>query len=72
MRERDQSLGEVTTLLEAGEDVDALSTIRRLADQTDDPALQRELNEILATGRASSRGLRRSWDRLLLAYVVGR
>ncbi len=72
MRHEDQGLGEVADLLESGRDVDAIAVIRRVADQTDDPALRQELDELLASGKPSSRGFRRAWDRLSMAYVVGR
>ena len=72
MKQTDQSMREVTALLEAGRDVDALTAIQRLAEKTDDPALKHELNEVVADGRASSQGFRRAWDRLQMAYIVGR
>jgi len=72
MRGPDSDLHEVTSLLEAGRDVDAITAIERFAEQTDDPTLRRELYEVVASGRASSRGFRRAWDRLLMAYTVGR
>jgi hypothetical protein len=72
MRHADQSFGEATALLDAGRDVDALAVLRRLAGETDDPVLRHELDELLASGRASSRGFRKAWDRLQVAYFVGR
>jgi hypothetical protein len=59
-------------LLDVGRDEDALKTIKRLAEQTNDPALRHELEEVLASGRSSKRGFRKSWDRLYVAYTVGR
>ena len=72
MSEPDSSLHEVTALLEAGRDVEALTALERFAEQTDDHVLRRELYEVVANGRASSSGFRRAWDRLLMAYNVGR
>ena len=72
MRQPDQSLREATALIEAEQDEDALVIIQQLAEQTDDPALRHELDEVVASGRASSRAFRRAWDRLLMAYTVGR
>jgi hypothetical protein len=72
VRHLDQTLGEATALLDAGRDVEALAVLERLADQTDDPALRRELEELISSGSTSSRHLRKAWDRLLIAYVAGR
>jgi hypothetical protein len=72
MTRPDQSLHEVTTLLEEGRDTDAMTAIERLAEQTDDPVLRQELNAVVANGQTSARGFRRAWDRLQIAYVVGR
>ncbi len=66
------SLQEVNLLLEADRDSDAMIAIQRLAEQTDDPTLRHELNELIASGHASSPGFRRAWDRLQMAYIVGR
>jgi hypothetical protein len=72
MKHPDQSLGEVTALLEEGRDGEAFAVLERLVDETDDPVLKRELEEVIASGRDSSRGFRHAWDRLLMAYVAGR
>jgi hypothetical protein len=72
MKQPDQSLGEVTELLEAGREVEAFGALKRLADETDDPVLKRELEGVISSGDTSLRGFRKSWDRLLMAYVAGR
>ena len=72
MHQSDQGLHEVSDLLEGGRDSEALRAIARLADQTSDPVLRRELGDVVANGRASSRRFRKEWDRLYLAYGVGR
>jgi hypothetical protein len=72
MRQLDQSLHEVTALLDAGDDLDARAVIRRLARQTADPVLRRELQQLTTNGRSSSWELRKAWERLLWAYNVGR
>jgi hypothetical protein len=72
MKHEDQTLGEATALLDAGQDGPAFEILEHLAEETDDPALRRELEGVIASGRANSRGFRKSWDRLLIAYGVGR
>ena len=63
---------EVMSLLDAGRNADALAAIKHLADETTDPALRRELEDVLASGRSSTQGFRKSWDRVYMLYMVGR
>lgn len=71
-RSEDATIAEATELLDAGQDARAFDVIERLAEETDDPDLRRELEALVANGRASSRGFRKTWDRVMMAYQVGR
>lgn len=68
MSELDKPVEEAAALLAAGQEAQALETLRAAADATDDPGLLRAIHELAATGHDSSRGFHKiEWQRLMIA-----
>ncbi len=73
MRTEDTTVPEAAAAVDAGYDeVREYERLEHFAEHTDDPALRRELEASAASGQVSARGFRKAWDRLWMAFQVGR